>query len=255
MIFSEDLILLFLIVARVTGVFVVIPVFNSRNIPMLAKIWFIIFISLVIVPTTITQSLDLSNMPMIGYYIVIELFNGIVMGSAVVLTLTAIYVAGTLVDTGIGFSMVSVISALDNNQLPVSANLYYIIVMLIFLITNTHHAIIRALVRSFDVIPIGQILFNDLILKELVSIIAGAMEFGVMVAMPITITIVIANVILGILARAMPGMNVFVIGMPFKILIGLVILLITMPYFYDIFRSMLDGMLDEMNKIIIFYNQ
>ncbi|MGB3368246.1 MAG: flagellar biosynthetic protein FliR, partial [Acidaminobacteraceae bacterium] len=119
----------------------------------------------------------------------------------------------------------------------------------------THHAIIRALVRSFDVIPLGHILFNDLIMKEFVTIVAGAMEFGVRVAMPITLTIIIANILLGILAKAMPGMNVFVIGMPFKILVGLTIILITIPYFYDIFRSMLDGMLDEMNKIIIFYNQ
>lgn len=255
MIFGEDLILLFLIVARVTGVFIVIPVFNSKNIPMLAKTWFIVFISLLIVPTTVVGTLDFSNMLMIAYYIVTELFNGIVMGSAVSLTLTAVYVAGKLVDTGIGFSMVSVMSALDNNQMPVSANLYYIIVMLIFLITNAHHAIIRALVRSFDVIPLGEVLFNELILKELVFLIAGAMEFGVKVAMPITLTIVIANVLLGILAKAMPGMNVFVIGMPFKILVGLTIMIITMPYFYNIFRAMLDGMLDEMNKIIILYNQ
>ncbi|MGB3367881.1 MAG: flagellar biosynthetic protein FliR, partial [Acidaminobacteraceae bacterium] len=127
MIFSEDLILLFLIVARVTGIFIVIPIFNSNNIPMLAKTWFIIFISLLIVPTTIAGTLDLSTMPMVGYYFIIELFNGIVMGSAVGLTLTVVYVAGKLVDTAIGFSMVSVISALDNNQMPVSANIYYII--------------------------------------------------------------------------------------------------------------------------------
>lgn len=253
MIFGDALIILFLIVARVTGLFMLVPVFNSKNIPMAAKTWFIIFISLLIVPTTVVGSLDFSNMMMIAYYILIELLNGVLIGSVVLFALSTVYIAGKLIDTGIGFSMVSVLNPLDGNQMPVSANLYYIIVMLIFLVTNTHHAIIRAIVRSFDIIPLGQILFNEILLSELVSVLTKAIELGVKIAMPVTLTIVIANVILGILAKAMPGMNVFVIGMPFKIMIGLAIMMMTLPFFYSLFTSILDDMLNEMNKIILLF--
>ena len=253
MIFGEELIILFLIVARITGVFILVPVFNSSNIPMLVKTWFIIFISLLIVPTTVVGALDFSNMPMIAYYIIIEIFNGLLMGSVVLFILSSLYVAGHIIDMGIGFSMVSVINPLDDSQVAISSNLYYIVIMLVFLITNAHHQVIRALVRSFDLIPLGHILFNELVVSELIRILTDAMIIGVKIAMPITLTIVISNVILGILAKAMPGMNVFVIGMPFKIMVGLAVMYITIPYFYNMFRMVLDGMIDEINRLIMLY--
>lgn len=253
MIFGEALIVLFLIVARITGLFILVPVFSSKNIPILAKTWFIVFMSLLIVPTTVVGSLNFSNMLMIAYYIAIEIFNGLLIGSTVIISISAIYLAGTLIDMNIGFSMVSVISPLDEDQMPVSANLYYIVLMLIFLLTDAHHAIIRVIVRSFDIVPLGEIFFSDLILSELIKVLTDAMELGVKIAMPIILTIVIANVILGILAKAMPGMNVFVIGMPFKIVIGLAVMIITMPFFFTLFTTLLDNMINEMNKLITLF--
>lgn len=253
MIFSDSFFILILIFMRITGIFLQIPLFSSRNIPSVVKVWFVFFITIVITPTIIPGTLDFSNFMTLGYYMLIEFITGLLLGGVVLFVLNALYIAGNIIDTNIGFSMVNVISPTDENQLPVTANLYYVIFMITFLITNSHHAIIRAVVRSFEIIPLGQSFLSGEIINELIKVLGESFVLGVKISMPIILTIIIANVILGILSKAMPGMNVFVIGMPFKILIGLSIILIASPYLFTIFVNMLDSLIDEFNRLIILY--
>ena len=250
--FTDNLLVFFLVFSRISGVFMLIPVFNSRNIPMISKVLFVFFLSLVILPIVDKENLILDTLLQFAYYMTVEFIIGLSFGIVMVLILNSLYIAGALVDRNIGFSMVSVISPTDEGQLPVSANLYFTMSMLIFLVTNGHHVLIRELYNSFMLIPLGQIKLTKYVIDNYVDIIAGSFVLGFKIAMPFILTILISNVILGILSRAMPGMNVFMLGMPFKVLIGLVILLLVVPTYFGIVNNMFNWSFDELNRVMEF---
>ncbi|WP_338535000.1 flagellar biosynthetic protein FliR [Helicovermis profundi] len=240
----------FLVFTRISGIFTLVPIFNSKNIPIIAKMWFVFFLSLVILPVVNAQGVIINTFLDFGYYIFIEFVIGLLLGAVVLLVLNSLYIAGIMVDRNIGFSMVSVISATDEGQIPVSANLYFTMSMLIFLVTNAHHVLIIQIVNSFKLIPIGHLILSKFIIDDYIGIIAGSFVLGFKIAMPFIITILISNIILGILSKAMPGMNVFMIGMPFKVLVGLIILLVVIPTYFVVMKNMFNWSFSELSRLM-----
>lgn len=232
----DYLILLGLIFTRFSGLFVLLPVFSSRNIPWAIKAAVLIFLSLAIMPiASLNTSVVVESFPQLIFLMLIEFIIGLSFGMVIILLLSSIYLAGGLLDRNIGFSMVNVISPMDQSSMPVSANLYYMFAMMIFLFTNGHHIMIQALVETIETIPLGQGLLNVFIVMDFTELISQAFVIGIRLSAPFIITIMVANIILGMLSKAMPGMNVFMIGMPFKIFVGLTLFSLIIPAYYNSF--------------------
>jgi flagellar biosynthetic protein FliR len=120
--------------------------------------------------------------------------------------------------------------------------LFYIFATLIFLQLNLHHEVIVALVTSFERIRLGTDFFGVISFPILGDLVSESFVLGFQIAAPFVITIMISNFVLGMLSKAMPGMNVFILGMPFKIFFGFLLFIILMPYLYEIFSNILgDG--------------
>ncbi len=218
--------------ARLSGFFLPLPIYGSRNIPSSLKIGIVFFISYALVPI-----LDVSNINNINSFftlaslLILEFLKGTFLGLSFVVALNCIYLLGGLIDRNIGFSMVSVMNPLATQQLPVSANLFYMIAMMIFFIIDGHHRLIRVFVLSYEYAPMGINFFKIYGVWELINILEHTFVLGFQLASPFIITIIIANILLGLLAKSMPGMNVFVIGMPFKIYVGLFLFLTLVPVY------------------------
>jgi flagellar biosynthetic protein FliR len=103
-------------------------------------------------------------------------------------------------------------------------------IILIFLTLNGHFFIIQALFRSFEIVPIDAMGFNINYVSEVVDIMQVMFEIGIRIASPIIAAIFVADVVLGILSRTIPQMNVFQLGMPLKVIVGLAIIAITFLY-------------------------
>ena len=114
--------------------------------------------------------------------------------------------------------------------------------IIVLLVTNGHHLLLSALVESFRAIPILGINFNASLSELIVRFTTGIFLTGVQIALPITFSILMTNVSLGILARSMPSLNIFVVGIPLQIMIGMFVLLMVIP-FYVLF---LDVLFNEM---------
>lgn len=245
-------VLMFLLVfARIVGLFLPVPIFSNRNFPSTTKVGFVFFITLVIYPTIeVFPQMDLSTMEMFTMYITLEFLLGLAIGMVVNLGMNFVYVAGVLVDRNIGFAMVSVISPQDENQLPVSANFYYLFALIIFLVSNLHHRLIQAIVYSYDKIPVGTFFAVNRLVPNYVNILSDSFKAGVQIAAPFLITIFIANILLGLLSKAMPGMNVFMIGMPLKVFVGLFVFNLLIPYYYKVFENLLGAIVNAMYGVI-----
>lgn len=230
------LVLLGLIFTRISGLFILLPVFSSRNVTTVIKVGILFFISIAVAPVVALKAdIQVNSFLELAYHLFVEFAIGLSFGMVMVILLSSIYLAGSIVDRNLGFSMVNVISPLDESNMPVSANIYYLFAMLIYLFTDGHHMMIRGIVESMQLIPVGGGLLNPLIVMDFVELFGQAFVIGVRLSAPFIITTMVANIILGMLSKAMPGMNVFMIGMPFKIFVGLTLFSLIMPVYYNSF--------------------
>ncbi len=241
--FLNNLELFLLIFVRMTGLFVTAPIFGRGNVPVYFKIGFAFTIAIIM--TNVIQVghiVETENFMIYAMYIIKEFIVGIVIGFVSYAVFTSIYLAGQIIDMQIGFGMVNVLDPLSNIQVPVTANLYYMLAMTIFLATNGHHMLIKALYQSFDIVPLGSAIFGPKMVDNIVVVFQNMFSVGFKIAAPILAAIIIADVVLGIISKTIPQMNVFVLGMPLKILIGMVIVMITVPAFIYIVTLLTDDM-------------
>lgn len=238
-----------LIFVRTTGIFVISPFFGIENTPNLLKIAFSFILS-----TLLTLSLNVGTTYLeTSFFILVfkELIIGLLIGFISYSFFTTFYVMGQIIDMKIGFGMVNVVDPQHRIQVPVMGNFYYILAFLLFMSINGHHSIINGLVDSYDFIPIG----NFYPITEdglfLIDIVSEVFSIGFKLSVPVVVTIFLIDVLLGILARTIPQMNVFVVGLPLKILVGLLIVGISVPVFYKLVPVVFDK---AINGIYYFLN-
>lgn len=243
-----------LVFVRMTGLFVVAPIFGRRNIPTYFKIGFSFFSALILVNTTAVQNFQFDQ-SILAYTMLVmkEFLVGMSIGFIAYIAFTAIYVAGEIIDMQIGFGVVNVMDPVSNIQVPVTSNIYFIMSMLLFLSMNGHHVLIKALFDSFTTLPLGTAVFDASLADGLMAVFGTVFATGFKIAAPIVAAILLTDVALGTISRMVPQLNIFVIGMPLKIFVGLIILLITMPMFISvmemIFKAMDGSMLNFIKEL------
>ncbi len=249
--FLNNIELFLLIFVRMTGLFVTAPIFGRGNIPVYFKIGFAFTTTLLMANVIqVGHAIDTQNFMIYALYIIKEFLVGVVIGFVAYAVFTSIYIAGQIIDMQIGFGMVNVLDPLSNIQVPVTANLYYMLAMLIFLVTNGHHMLIKALYQSFSIVPLGSAIFGPGMVDNIIVVFQNMFTVGFKIAAPIVAAVIVTDVVLGIISKTIPQMNVFILGMPLKILIGMVIVLITVPAFIYIVTMLTDDMSVEIFKFI-----
>lgn len=234
--------LLILIIVRMAGIFVIAPVFGGRNFPAYMKIGFALITSIIITSTMQPINLDYYN-SITGFGVLVfkEAIVGILIGYIGYLIFTAIYMAGEFIDMQMGFGIVNVMDPVSNVQMPVMGNFYYTFTILIFLLINGHHYFLAALFKSYDILPIGTAVFSNELLSTMTSLISDVFMIGFKIAAPVILASLIADIGLGILTKTIPQLNVFVVGIPVKIFIGMMIVAITIPAFVGIVEVLSSG--------------
>ena len=175
-----------------------------------------------------------------------EFVIGLTLGFISYLITTSIYLAGQIIDMHIGFGMVNVFDPLTNIQIPVTANFYFIVASLMLLVIDGHHLLIYTLCDSFTLFPIGsKIVIEQSLVDFVVNIFTSILAISFKIAAPITCAILITDVALGIIAKAVPQVHVFIVGLPLKILAGFIVMAITIPAFRSIVHVLMDGMHNE----------
>lgn len=222
----------------------VVPIFNMRNIPMMAKIGFAALCSLLAMPP-LEHSWNVESLGVLALLAMHEVAIGLLLGLVVILIFSIVNFAGHYVDTPIGFGMASIYDPAVGGQVPVFSQFYYVMAALIFLGLDAHLWLIQAIQYSFQVIPFGGIIQLEPAFWLIMDLVKQIFIIGVQIALPITATILLTDIGLGIVIRAVPQINVFVLGFPIKILVGLVVVFFGLPTFVHITGQLfaVDGLL------------
>jgi len=175
-----------------------------------------------------------------------EAMVGLSLGFTANMCLYILDLAGRLIDTEIGFSMVNVLNPISNFQTSVTGSLYTYLVMLVMLVSNMHYFVISAIVDTFELIPVNKSALPSELYVIVVKFVRDYFIIGFRIILPVFASILVVNIVLGVLAKVAPQMNMFVIGMQLKLLVGLIILM----FVVGMLPSITDFIFNEMKYVL-----
>jgi len=230
----------FFILARISTIIFIVPVFGYGLIPVKVKIALCLLLTLLVFPFVNSSTIaEPQNLWMFFFMISKEVIAGMIIGFTTTLLFLAFQFAGTLVGMQMGFGIVNVIDPQMNIQVSIMGQFMYIIAMLLFLAIDGHQFLIQALVQSFQVIPLTGAMFGSEIITKMVSISAQVFVIAVKIGIPAIIALLLTSIALGIIARTVPQMNVFIVGFPLNIGLGLIALAGSFPILIFLFRKLM----------------
>jgi flagellar biosynthetic protein FliR len=245
-----------LIFCRMTAFFAVAPIYSYRSIPNSFKVGLAVFISLLITSAMGVQDELIFN----GGYIMLilrEILIGLMLGFTAYLMFTVVQVAGSFIDIQMGFGIVNVIDPMTGAQSPIIGNFKFFVAILLFLSVNGHHYLLLSIMRSYEWVPMDNRIFTKIadgtISTFMIDSFVQMFYLAFQLAAPLVATLFLVDVALGVLARTVPQFNVFVVGLPIKITVGFILLVLIVPsllyLFNDLFVTMLDALQRLMNAI------
>lgn len=249
----KDVVAFVLILMRIAGIFFTAPVFASRNIPVQMKASWTLLVTLLVFPIVgfTPEKLPYVGLPL-GLAVFRELFIGLCIGMGATLLFTGIQLAGQIIDIQMGLGMVNIIDPVTSTQISVMGQYYYLVATLVFLAVNGHHILLRAVVDSFGVIALGQAHFTSSVGTEMMHLFSQVFFIAFRVGAPVIGSLFITNLALGIIARTVPQMNVFIVGLPLNMAVGLIIVAMSMSFFVYVLQDMFKGLDRDLHHLILY---
>lgn len=232
---TTEVIIFALVLSRVAGIFAALPVFGGRRLPTRIKVVTIVMITLVCFPALMITPPEIpTDIFMLVVLLLREVMVGLMLAFITQIIFAAVEFSGQIIGMQMGFSMASIIDPSMGNQSQVVSVMLTLLATLMFLSMNIHHLFIHAIIDSFRMIPIGGWHLNAEIISFIVSRTTDVFVIGVRLAAPVMVSLLLASVALGVMARAFPQMNVFMISMPLNIGLGFLIMGITLTVFFHV---------------------
>ena len=235
---------------RISAMFVAMPLFSMRAVParvrLILSLAMTLFVMPLLPPLTIVAMFSYAGLVIALQQVAI----GLVMGFILQLVFGAVVFAGQGVALGMGLGFASMVDPENGQQVPVVAQFYVMTTMLVFLGMNGHLVLIKMLLDSFTTLPIGM---TGLTLHDLWLTAAFASRLfagGVLLSMPIVISLLLVNISFGVAARAAPQLNIFSVGFPATLFLGMMLLWLTLPSFLDEFPNVLGDAYDLIEKLL-----
>lgn len=232
-----------LLLVRVACILLLAPVLGGRSLPWMVRIHLVLVVSLVLLPgVDVSEAAPFSGLMAMTGDVARELMVGMTLGSLSMLLFASVEMAGTLVGYQMGFAIVNVLDPQSETQVAVLAQFKYLLAAALFLALDGHHLVVEALQRSLELVPLGGAHASRTLALAL-SQKAGAMFVtGLQLGAPAVISLLAVTVALGLVARAVPQMNVFIVGMPLQIVVGLGTVAVALPVFYAAISRAYAGM-------------
>lgn len=244
---------LFLIIVRVTSMLMFIPVFRGMEVPMTVKTGFSTFIALITLPYVVESGWTFDSSTTFSYFASIfnEIIIGATIGFIVYMLFTVFILSGQYYSMQIGFGIVNTFDPLSQTSIPIIGQFQNIIAMFIFIMLRAHSYLVIAVISSYKRFPqysMNAFLFS---VENMVNYFAQAFYIALVLAIPIMGALLILSLILGLLGKVAPQMNLMVLGFPLKIIVGLGTLTILEPILYTISENIIQRILTEVHNFLM----
>jgi flagellar biosynthetic protein FliR len=239
-----------LILGRMVGLFLLAPIFSSQAVPRRIRVSIMVVLTLFLLPFVPTDHLSRPGFWLFAGQLLVEIGIGLTIGFILLVMLSVIQLAGEFIDRRMGFFMASIMSPQFGSNVPLLGQFKNIIAMLVFLAVEGHHKILDFLMRSFELVRLAQFEPSSELFASLIRIIGDLFPLAAQVALPVLGTLFIVDVSFGLVARTVPQLNIFIVGLPAKILVGLIILIITLPNYIQMLKGLFEDHFNKLYNII-----
>lgn len=242
MLFSfQDFLLFLLLMMRCLGLFLTAPVFQSRLIPPQVKIGFSALLALLCFPLVREGGPVFPSFSFVYLEALLrEVLLGVTFGIVTNLVFSSVQIAGEIIDFQMGFSYVNVVDPLSGLGASVMGQFYLLLATMYYLGTGGYRLTIEGLVHSFALVPPGGFVVRTDFAPSFVRLVGEVMLLALRFGAPVMVALFLANFTLAILSRAIPQMNVFIVGLPLNLGIGFFIALSTLPYLLPPLESLVE---------------
>lgn len=235
---------------RIGAMFAAIPIFSARSVPVRIRVllaFFIAWILLPVIPKPPVVDLISAQALLISVY---QVLIGVAMGFILQMVFSAFVIAGQSIAMAMGLGFASIIDPQNGVQVPVVSQAFLIMVTLVFLALNGHLLLIDVLADSFQRLPVGPVVISQDGLWQLVTWGSNMFVGGMLVALPAVAALLLVNLAFGVASRAAPQLNIFAVGFPVMILVGLAFIILTLPSITDHLSRMMLEAIDLINKVV-----
>ncbi len=243
-----------LVLVRCAALIVTLPFFGSPNVPPMAKAGLCLALSLALFPVVnVSPALFPANTWAFGLLAAKEAMLGAILGMSVRMIITSVQIMGQLIGFQMGFAVANVFDPVGGGQVSVLAQFAFITALLVMFAVGAHHYFFIALRDSFTLVPPGQLTLSNSLMKQVIDIAGQMFTLAIRLGAPVVGALLFTSVIMGILAKTVPQMNILMVGFPFKITVGLLFLSLSMSVMvptlaelFDRLGRMLTGLLQAM---------
>ena len=235
---------------RVAAMLMVAPVLGSRAIPARVRVGVAVLITMVLYPTLTS---NLPPHPTAAYGVLItaqEFILGLVTGFLTRLVFAAFEVAGTVIATQMGLGFAALTDPQNGGQIPVLSQFFAVVVTLLFLALDGHLLLVRLLAISFQEVPVGELRFDRDGIWQLLGWGKHVFSGALLIALPAITSLTVVNLAFGVMTRVAPQMNLFAVGFPITLLLGLVVVMFGLPTLFPHLESLLESAVETLGSIL-----
>ena len=246
---EENIVSFMLLFFRFAAMFLTVPIFSHRNLPMTVKAGMAFFFTIVFYASMPALTIEV-NFPSILLAVLSEFMFGLVVGVILLLAYNAITFAGGQISFMMGFSMASAIDPQTGVSMPIISQFLSLLGLMVLLVLDLHHWVLMFVDGSIGNIPLGGFLMTEDLFNYIIYATSRMFLVGFMIAFPIIALSWLADVIFGMLMKTMPQFNLLVIGFPIKIMVAFGVLIATLTATMLIIKT---EMLEAFNVLEMFF--
>ncbi len=227
---EQQILAFFLVLARVSPLFALAPLFSSKSLPKRLRGIIAVALAVGLTPVVGFET----ALPTDPFGLAGMIGKEILVGAAFAYTLAALFaaleVAGSFVDTLIGFSFGALVDPMTGNQSAVLSRIYALVGVLIFITIGGDTWVIQGLARTYELVPVDQVPDINLMVEGATRAFATIFLSAIQVAGPIILALTLTDAAFGVVSRVVPQLNVFGVGFPAKVTVGLLLMGVTLPF-------------------------
>jgi flagellar biosynthetic protein FliR len=241
-----------LILFRVSGLMFVAPFFGSRNIPTQVQIGMSLLLSLIAFPLVDKSMIPIPlNLGALVMAVICELSVGLLIGFAATFLSAGVQLAGMLIDQEIGFGMANVIDPFSAEQVSIVGQFKFLLALILFILMDGHHYLLRSIIYSYQHVPLVGFRFNDKLAMYVSDrLFTDMFVAAIKISAPCVVALLLTTVAMAFMTRAVPEMNVFILGFSLTIVVGLAVLTLSIPVFAYVFGKLTEKMFASLDQIV-----
>ncbi len=214
-----------LVLMRVAPILFLMPALSSRSLPNLLKIGLTLTIGLILLPgVKIDPALLPSDPYSFGFFLIAELMIGFILALSVQIVFAGIQVGGELASFQMGLSMANVVDPASDINSPIISEFLYLLTLVLFFAVDGHHWFFQAVGQSFLLLPPGEIHLQPGIYRHFMHLLGNLFVIAIKISAPVMAVLIFTQIALGILAKAVPQVNILMTSFPVTIGLGLLFL-------------------------------